>query len=171
MSPSTIPKSPSSAMTTSFASLLGIILHQKTAYNTAASGIVECFHCTLKASLMSHCNDSNWFTQLPWILQVLRTTLKDTPDASPTEMVYGDPLVIPAESFLSTTFSDNLHHLCHVMGKFTPCHQTYKSPVKQHIPADLHSATDVFLRNDTNNPPLTPLYTGLFLVICKTPKA
>ncbi|XP_068247829.1 uncharacterized protein [Palaemon carinicauda] len=137
---------------------------QATAYNPAANGKVENFHHTLKAALMSRCKDSNWFTQVPWVLLGLRIT-NDTLDVSAAEMVYGDPLAVPAEFFPSATYSDNFQHLCPIMGKFTPCRQTYQPPPKQHIPTDLHSATHVFLCNDSTKPRLTSPYTGPFLVI------
>ncbi|XP_068245593.1 uncharacterized protein [Palaemon carinicauda] len=63
-----------SQLWTSLANLLGITLHHTTTYNIAATGMVERFHRTLKASLISRCKDSNWFTQLPWVLLELRTT-------------------------------------------------------------------------------------------------
>ncbi|XP_068215863.1 uncharacterized protein [Palaemon carinicauda] len=103
-----------SQLWTSLVNLLGITLHQTTANNSAANGMFERLHRTLKAPLMSHCKDSNWFTQLPW---------------------------------------------------------TYKPPAKHHIPTDLHSATHVFLCNDTSQPPLTPPYRGLSLVIRRNPEA
>ncbi|XP_068228065.1 uncharacterized protein [Palaemon carinicauda] len=67
------------AMPASFTStlLLGWIT---TAYNPDANGMVEHFHHILKAALMSLCKDSNWFTQLPWVLLGLRTTSKDPLD-------------------------------------------------------------------------------------------
>ncbi|XP_068201544.1 uncharacterized protein [Palaemon carinicauda] len=82
------------------------------------------------------------------------------------EMVYGDPLVVPAEFFPSAISSND-----NVVGKYTPCHQTYKPPAKHYMLTDLHSATHVFLRNDTSKPPLMPSYTGPFIVIRHSPKA
>ncbi|XP_068245238.1 uncharacterized protein [Palaemon carinicauda] len=83
-----------SQLGTSLANLLGITLYQTTTCNPATNGVVERFHCTFKAALMSCCNDSNWFTQLPWILLGLRTTPKDGLDFSTAEMVYGNPLLV-----------------------------------------------------------------------------
>ncbi|XP_068245234.1 uncharacterized protein [Palaemon carinicauda] len=140
-----------SQLWTLLANLLGITLHQTTTYNPAANGMVDCFHCTIKAALMFRCKNSDWFTQIPWVLLGLRATPKDTLDISSAEMVYGDPLVIPAECFLSATSSDNLQCLHHAVGKFTPCHQTYQPQAKHHIPTDLHSATHVFLRKDSSS--------------------
>ncbi|XP_068235923.1 uncharacterized protein [Palaemon carinicauda] len=160
-----------SQLWTSLSNLLGITLHQTTVYNTAASGMVERYYRTLKVALMSRCRDSNLFIQLPWVFLGLRTTPKDAMDVSASEMVYGDPLVVPAEVFASVTSPDNLHRICHIVGIFTPCRQTYKPPVKLHIPTDLHSAAHVFLRNHTSKPPLSPPYTNPFLVILCNPKA
>ncbi|XP_068250767.1 uncharacterized protein [Palaemon carinicauda] len=103
----------------SLANILAITLHQTTEYIPAANRMVKCFHCTMKAALMSHCEVTKWFTQLPWVLLGLRTTSKDALDVSAAEMVYGDPLVIPAGFFSSTTSSNNLQCLHHVVGKFT----------------------------------------------------
>ncbi|XP_068227644.1 uncharacterized protein [Palaemon carinicauda] len=122
-------------------------------------------HITSDRALMSRCKDSNWFTQLPWILLGLMITPKDVLDASASEMLYGDPLVIPAKYFPSATSSDDLHCIRQVVEKYTSCRQTYKHSAKHHIPTDVHSALHVFLRNETSNAPLTPPCTGPFLVI------
>ncbi|XP_068201538.1 uncharacterized protein [Palaemon carinicauda] len=115
---------------------------------------------------MSRYKDSNCFTQLPWFLLGLRTNLNDALDISAAEMVYGNLLVVPAEFFPSATSSDD-----NVVGKYTPCRETYKPPAKHYMLTDLHSAMHVFLRNDTSKPPLTPSYTGPFIVIRHSPKA
>ncbi|XP_068226483.1 uncharacterized protein [Palaemon carinicauda] len=122
-----------SQLWTLFANLRGITLHQTTFYNPAANGMVEHFHRTLKVVFMSGCMNSNWFTQLPWVLLGLRTTSKDGLDVSAALIVYSDLLVAPAKYFPSATSSDYLQRLRHVVGKFTPCRQTQQPPVKQHI--------------------------------------
>ncbi|XP_068204720.1 uncharacterized protein [Palaemon carinicauda] len=53
----------------------------------ASNIMVEHFHRIIKASLMSHCKDSNWFTQLPWILLGLSNTPKDTLNILAAEMM------------------------------------------------------------------------------------
>ncbi|XP_068250719.1 uncharacterized protein [Palaemon carinicauda] len=135
---------------TALANLLGITLHRTSAFNPAPNGMVGCFHPTLKAALISCCKDFNLFTPLPWVFLGLRTTPKDSLDLSAAEMVHGDPLVIPAKIFAFITSFNDLQHLRHVVGKFTPCHQTYKPPAKHHIPTDLYYGTNVFLRIDTS---------------------
>ncbi|XP_068221406.1 uncharacterized protein [Palaemon carinicauda] len=139
-----------SKLWTSLANLLCITLHQTTAYNPAANCMVQRFYCTLKAALMSCLKDSNWFTQLSWVLMGLRTTLIDVLD---------DWMVVHGETLTSVTSSNNLQHLRHIVGKFTPCPQTYKPPAKQQILTDLHSKTHVFLHNDSSKPfPCVPSY-------------
>ncbi|MEL7079650.1 MAG: hypothetical protein AAGM46_27620, partial [Cyanobacteria bacterium J06582_2] len=67
---------------------LGIQHNTTTAYNPEANGLVERFHRTLKAALMSHCSTGNWFHHLPWVLLGLRTTPKSADDVSPSERVF-----------------------------------------------------------------------------------
>ncbi|XP_068200699.1 uncharacterized protein [Palaemon carinicauda] len=65
------------------------------------------------AALMSHCKDSNWSTQIPSVLLALKTSPKDVLDVSAADIVYGNPLIILAKSFLTATSSNNLQHLRH----------------------------------------------------------
>ncbi|XP_068209100.1 uncharacterized protein [Palaemon carinicauda] len=55
--------------------------------NPASKRIKEHFHCTLKAELMRRYNDSNWITQLPWVLLRPMTIPKDALDVSAAEKV------------------------------------------------------------------------------------
>ena len=93
---------------TSLARLLGTTVHHTTAYNPESNGMIERFHRTLKAALMSRCSSSDWVSQLPWVLLGLRTTPKEGMDVSSAEMVYGDPLHVPADFFLSSHSEDDL---------------------------------------------------------------
>ncbi|XP_068248473.1 uncharacterized protein [Palaemon carinicauda] len=134
MLPSMTPTPPTSvtSILTTLVNFLGITLHKTTAYNTVANRMVERFHQTLKAALISCCSNPNWFTWLSWVIIGLRITPKHALNVLATGMVYGDLLVIPAEFFPFADSSNNLQHLCHIVGKFTPCRQTDKLPAKQH---------------------------------------
>ncbi|XP_068240904.1 uncharacterized protein [Palaemon carinicauda] len=151
-----------SQLWTSLANLLGISLHQTTAYNLAANGMIESFHHTLKAALISGCKDSNWLTQLPLVLLRLKTTPNDALDVSAAEIVYGDTSVVPAEFFPSATSFDDLQCISHGVGQFTPCRQTYKPQAKHHILTYLHSAMHIFLHNETSKLLVTPTLHGPF---------
>ncbi|XP_068224851.1 uncharacterized protein [Palaemon carinicauda] len=160
-----------SQLWTSLANLLCINLHKKTAYNPTTNGMVESFIATLKSALMSCCKDSNWLTQLLWVLPGLRTTPKDALDISATEMVYGDLLVVPTGFSLlqppptiSSAYITSWENLLHA-AKLTSSQRSVT--YRQTCTLERH----VFLRNDTSKPPLTPPYTGPFLVIRRNPKA
>ncbi|KAK3889682.1 hypothetical protein Pcinc_006248 [Petrolisthes cinctipes] len=114
---------------------------------------------------MSRCNNSTWSSQLPWVLLGLRTTPKEGVDASPAEMVFGEPLVVPGEFFPDAPSNNNISRLRNIVGKLAPCKQTYKPPDHCYIPRDLHSTKHVFLRTDAQTPPLTPPYSGPYEVI------
>ncbi|KAK3895895.1 hypothetical protein Pcinc_000503 [Petrolisthes cinctipes] len=156
---------------TSLGQLMGTTVHHTTAYNPEANGMVERLHRTLKAALMSRCNSYTWSSQLPWALLGLRTTPKEDLDASPAEMVFSEPLVVPGEFFPDAPSSNDINHLRNIVGKLAPCKQTYKPPDHCYIPRDLHSTKHVFLRTDAQTPPLTPPYSGLYEVIERRKKA
>lgn len=155
----------------SLGKLLGTSIHHTTAYNPEANGMVERFHRTLKAALMSRCSDTTWSSQLPWVLLGIRTTPKEGLGASPAEMVYGEPLVVPGEFFPDAPSEDDIHRLRRIVGRFAPCKQTYKPSEHRYIPQDLHTTKYVFLRTDAHRPPLTPPYSGPYEVIERKKKA
>ncbi|XP_045119398.1 uncharacterized protein LOC123509264 [Portunus trituberculatus] len=129
---------------TSMGELLGVDIHHTTAYNPEANGIVERFHRTLKAALMSRCRSATWSSQLLWVLLGLRTASKEGLGVSSAEMVYGYSLVVPGEFFPDASSCGDLARLHRIVGKFAPCKQT---------------------------PPLTPPYTGPYEVVARKEKA
>ena len=77
--------------------LLGASLRQTTAYHPQANGLVERFHRQLKVSLSVCLSGHNWMDQLPWVMLGITATHKYDMGASPAEMVYGTPLVLPGQ--------------------------------------------------------------------------
>ncbi|WP_435316540.1 DDE-type integrase/transposase/recombinase, partial [Klebsiella pneumoniae] len=114
---------------------LGISTTTTSAYNPEANGMVERFHRSLKAALMSRCSSERWKPELPWVMLGLRTAPKDNDDHSPAERVYGDPLTVPADFFRPATDlpPNELHES---VQRFIPCQQTYTRAKKIHLPAD-----------------------------------
>ena len=155
----------------SLGQLMGTTVHHTTAYNPEANGMVERFHRTLKAALMSRCNGPVWLSQLPWVLLGLRTTPKDDLNVSPAEMVYGDPLVVPGEFFPDAPTTTDVARLRGVVGKFAPCKQTYRPSGQRYVPRDLFKTKYVFLRTDAHSPALSPPYSGPYEVIERKKKA
>ena len=102
---------------------LGISTTTTTAYNPEANGIVERFHRSLKAALMSRCTSEKWKLELPWVLLGLRTTPKDVDDHAPAEKVYGDNLTVPADFFRQNSDLP-LPELRDAVARFIPGQQT-----------------------------------------------
>lgn len=86
--------------------ILGTRHVKTTAYHPCANGIIERFHRTLKAAIMSRANP-NWVEELPIILLGLRCTFKEDIGATPAELVYGTSLRLPNE-FLTTTKEEQI---------------------------------------------------------------
>ena len=159
-----------STLWSSLTKLIGSTHHLTTSYNPEANGLVERMHRTLKAALMTRCTDATWISQLPWVMLGLRTTPKDDSNVSVAEMVFGDPLIVPAEFFPCTADTPDLVRLRDIVGKHAPCKQTYQDARKTYVPPALASATHVFLRIDSHKPPLTPPYAGPYKILRRKAK-
>ena len=82
--------------------VLGTLLRtQTTAYYPATKGIVERFHCQLKASLKCYPQPDHWADFLPLELLGIKFSLKYDLGCSSAEMVYGTTLRLPGMSFAS----------------------------------------------------------------------
>ena len=125
--------------------------------------MVERLHRTLKAALMAKCNDNDWTTNLPWILLGLRTTPKEGSNTTAAETTYGDNLQVPG-NFFATPGNTKIQDIRHEVKKYVPCRPSYKNTRKTYLPPDLHKASHVFLRIDTQKAPLTPPYIGPYQV-------
>ena len=79
--------------------LLGTKRIRTTAYHPISNGMVERFHCQLKAALKCQPIPSNWVSSLPLILLGIRTTLKEDLQCTAAELVYGTTLRLPGEFF------------------------------------------------------------------------
>lgn len=85
-------------------------IHHTTAYNLEAHGMAESLYKTLKAALMSQCNNSMWFSQLPCTLLGLQMTTKEALEVSLKKMDFGD-LMIPSEAFPDAPSSNDIVQL------------------------------------------------------------
>ena len=138
-------------------------------FNPRANGLIERFHRSLKA--FSYARKQDWLTALPVVLLGLRTTFRDTPQASPAELVFGTTLQLPgsfldesrppAETITPHTFVQDLKRTMSELQLIQTTSSTEDSPF---IPKSLQDATQVFFRKHLRTG-LTPPYVGPFLII------
>ncbi|XP_064104988.1 uncharacterized protein LOC135214542 [Macrobrachium nipponense] len=123
---------------------MGTKHHTTMSYNPTANSMVERVHCSLKASLMAHCQGTDWKAQLPWILLGLHTAPRANDDPSPAEKVYGETLTAP---------------------------ETYIDRRKQFRLRALDSCRFIFVRNDVDRSPLMRPHQSLHRVVHQEEKA
>lgn len=153
--------------------IFGISHFRTTPYHPQSNGIIERWHRTLKSAILCH-NPDRWTEHLPMILLGLRTIYKDDIRASPAEMVYGTTLRIPSEFFgenpqnnATTDFASNLRDS---MRKLRPPDTAWHGKGNVFIHPDLNTCKNVFVRNDSIRPSLSPPYAGPYPVLERTDK-
>ncbi|XP_061568530.1 LOW QUALITY PROTEIN: uncharacterized protein K02A2.6-like [Cololabis saira] len=155
-----------SELWSSLAEALGVQVHRTTAYHPQANGLCERFHRSLKAALRAALSDGNWVDRLSWVMLGLRTAPKEDLNASPAELVFGQPLRVPGE-FLPESSAPQIHP---ASGPFAsnsfltpgPIHHCFP---RTFIPSELKSAQFFFVRHDAHRSPLRPPYDGPFRVL------
>ncbi len=149
--------------------LLSINHVQTTAYHPQANGLVERMHRRLKDALRARSAAADWFHHLPWVMLGIRTAWREDAEFSPAENVFGSQPVLPGQ-FLSAPESPSPSFLADFQGLLagkTPLptiHNTLPSAPNS-LPEDLLLSRFVLVRQDAVQPPLSPLYTGPFLVL------
>lgn len=158
------------------AALIGATHHLTTSYHPAANGLVERLHRQLKAAITCH-TSSSWTEALPWVLLGIRSALKENLQTSAAEIVYGEPLRLPGQFFSSTTGEDvdltNLvGRLRSHMSNLAPQPTTWHTSSKRtfYVPADLSTATHVFLRQGPARRSLETPYLGPYKVLHRDKK-
>lgn len=144
-----------------------------TPYHPQANGMVERWHRTLKAAILCH-NHERWTAYLPLILLGLRSAFKDDLMASPAELVYGTTLRLPSEFWVDSKPANNEHEMLselrRVMQDLRPVDAAWHSKPKVFVHPSLKSCEQVFIRDDSIRPSLSPPYKGPYKVLHRTPK-
>ncbi|TWW75360.1 hypothetical protein D4764_13G0000220 [Takifugu flavidus] len=155
-----------SKLWSSMARSLGTQVHRTTAYHPQANGLCERFHRSLKAALRAALSDDSWVDRLPWVMLGLCSAPKEDLDASPVELVLGQPLRVPGEFLLESAPPCNFP----ARSSFSAGPALVPSPVlhcfpQSFVPTDLATARFVFVRHDAHRSPLRPPYDGPFRVL------
>lgn len=82
-----------------FTKFLGCHQIHTTTYHPRSNGMIERFHRTVKAYLTARGSSIRWKNELPVVLLGLRASVKEDLQCSSAELVYGQPLRLPAEFF------------------------------------------------------------------------
>ncbi|KRY47193.1 Retrovirus-related Pol polyprotein from transposon opus [Trichinella britovi] len=147
--------------------MLGCQHISASSYHPQANGIVERFHCHLKASLIAHMHSAGvkWTTALPLVLLGIRTALKEDINCSATEMLYGSVLRLPADFFLGdatsscsdpTAFVEALRIAMRRLRPTAPRHGVLKPNVHEALAHCSH----VFVQETNRANGLSPPYSG-----------
>lgn len=162
-----------SSIFTELTTLIGANHLRTTPYHPQSNGIIERWHRVLKAAIL--CNDpAKWVHSLPSILLGLRVVVKPDINASPAELVYGTTLRIPGEFFgnskPSVANSEIVSQFRTAMQNLRPTDTSHHAQPKTFVSPSLHSASHVFVRNDSIRPSLTHPYDGPYYITRKTRK-
>lgn len=121
------------------------------AYHPQANGMIEQWHRSLKAAIMSH-DTKVWTQVLPMVLLGLRNSYKDDIKTSAAKMIYGATLRVPGEYFANEEpigcpemFVQKLREQMRQMRE-TPTVHHIKQRIFRH--KELEDYTHVFVRVD-----------------------
>ena len=155
--------------------LLGSKRTRTTAYHPQSNGMVERFHCQLKAALKAQRNPSSWMDALPFVLLGIRTALKEDISSTAAEMVYGTTLHLPGEFFTASptpSQPDPSDYVSQLKAHMQLIRPPPPRPTQRnsYVSVALSTATHVFIRNDAVRKPLQPPYDGPYPVVKRTDK-
>jgi hypothetical protein len=124
--------------------------------------MVERSHRQLKDALNARLAGPAWPQHLPWVLLGLRSAPKEDGAVSSAELVYGAPLVLPAQ--LAADLETPQLLVKRVRAAPPPVRHAALVPPAAPPPA-LASAEMVYVRRGGSLPPLTPPYQGPYRVL------
>lgn len=149
---------------------LGTNRIRTTAYHPQSNGMVERFHREFKSSLRATDNSIHWSDEIPLVLLGIRTTFRDSTNATPSEMLYGENIRVPGELTVSNEQFDPSDPN-NFVDKLRQRYRTLKSSESRtpnattFIPRDLNDCDYVFVRVDRVHNSLHSPYEGPYKVL------
>lgn len=138
--------------------------------------MVENFHRPLKAAIRCHAG-MTWLEALPLVLLGLRSAVKEDLNASPAELVYGEPLRLPGEFILACPGPERQEDTTNFVVRLRQQMATLRPvPASRHgthapfVFQELKTCTHVFLRDDRVRKSLRPPYSGPHPVVSRDDK-
>ncbi len=157
--------------------VLGVQHNTTTAYHPQANGIVERFHRSLKASLKARLDGPRWVDELPVVLLGIRSTWKESSDASPAQLVYGTNVRLPGDFLPPPVHGQQVPNVTFVrelqenLQKLSPPPPAWNGESRSYIPRDLQTSDEVYVRHDGARGPLTKPYDGPYKVLARADKS
>lgn len=146
--------------------IFGINRIKTAAYCPRSNGMIERLHRTLKNALKTS-NEKEWDIALPWTLLGLRTIYKEEINSSTAEMLYGEPISVPADLIDAEErrIMNNEELLNKIRTAITKFSSTLSRPSnqKQYIPKQLKNCEYVWIRKE-NLKSLEKPYIGPYKV-------
>lgn len=156
--------------------LLGAEKTRTTAYHPQSNGIVERWHRSLKAALMSRLEqNTKWKDELPTVLMGLRAAIRTDTNTSAAQLAYGQAIRLPGD-FISPDASpismdqDFIQRLHTSITALTPTYAPHSNKRVMFVHTDLSTCDSVFLRIDAVRKPLQPPYEGPYPVLKRNEK-
>ena len=150
----------------------GIVRNHTTSYHPQSKGMVERFHCQLKAAIIAHESPNPWTTTLPAVLLGTQSVVKELLCRSAAKIVYGTTLefshkyIVDAHTDLDN-YSDNLRVAMSILRLCPPC-DSPQNNIFQY--KNIDTCSHVFLRQIAIAPPLIAPYDGPYKVIVRSGK-
>ena len=152
----------------------GIVRNRTTSYHRQLNGMVERFHCQLRAAIMAHESPNPWTITLPAVLLGARSADKELLGRSAAEIVYATTLRLPgkfshkynvdAHTDLDN-YSDKLRiAMSHL--RLWPPRDSTQNNIFQY--KEIDTCSHVLLRRIVIAPPLTAPYAGPYKVIVRS---
>ena len=126
---------------------------------------------------MASASDSGWMSTLPLVMLGVRSSWRKELDASPADLVYGEPLRLPGDFITHSAFDSPSMFATDLQAKMATLRASdssfHLSPATTPSDAPIARFSGIrwtYVRVDSTKPPLTRPYIGPFEIVAKFDK-